>query len=154
MPVSEQILQHVQHCVKAWIWAWTLNGCVLYTCFGQCFLDCSLKTFLPGAEVAGSTGLFSHLSGSRPYTCCRAALLTATVRAVSQQQTPCGTSVKGAGYLAFLIGIFFFFLNLESSNSCRKIESKADLFWAQDFTTVWRRFESSRHCVLCPQFEQ
>lgn len=77
MQMDEHISPHLQLCVMAWIWAWTLNGCVVYPFVGQCFSDDSLKTALLGAEVAGSIGLLSQLSGSRPYKCFRAALLTA-----------------------------------------------------------------------------
>lgn len=39
------------------------------------------------------------------------------------------------------------FLNLKSSNLCWKIERKSDWFWAHNFTNIWMRFETSRHCM-------
>lgn len=52
----EEILQHLRIPVMVWVWALVLNGCVVYTCVGQCFSDDSLKTALPGTEVAGLHG--------------------------------------------------------------------------------------------------
>lgn len=52
--------------VMAWVWVWTLNGCMGYTCVGQCFSDYSLKTVLLGAEVAGSTGSSVSYLGADP----------------------------------------------------------------------------------------
>lgn len=73
--MDEQVPPYLQLCVMLGLgmdMAWL---CGLYLVSVSHTI--ALKAPLPGAEAAGSTGLLSQLSGSRPHKCFRAALLTA-----------------------------------------------------------------------------
>lgn len=112
---------------------------VLYIldCIDQCFSKCVFQEW----RLQDLAGLCSRLSGSRPYKCFRAAS-----QACSVSSFPTDTSAKKKKKIQIeLFSSWKCFLNLESSNLCLKIESKADWFWAHNFTNIWMRFETSRH---------
>lgn len=134
--------RHPQLCVMAQVWAWTLNVCCIYTwLYWSVFLKLQpTKCIFQEWRLQGFAGLCSRLSGSRPYKCFRA-----TSQACSVSIFPTDTSAKKIQIELF--SSWKCFLNLQSSNLCRKIESKPDWFWAHNFTNIWMRFETSRHCM-------
>lgn len=125
----------IPSCVMAQVWAWTLKVCCIY-------LIVLISVF---QSASSRNGDCRTLQGSA------AGCLGADPTSVSEQlPKPAVWVVSRQTHQQKKIQIELFsswkcFLNLESSNLCLKIESKADWFWAHNFTNIWMRFETSRH---------